>query len=322
MTNSQSSFKPAWWLRNRHLQTIWSQKVRRLALPSHYLERIKTDDNDFIDLAWVNQNETKELVLIIHGLGGSMHSNYSKAILQALAKNQYQAVLMHLRGCSSENNHQAESYHAGAWQDVDRVLEHIYFKNPQASVSIIAYSIGASILINGLQHGFTHPLETCVAVSPPFELQQSANALNRGFARIYQKYLLDCLKIQAKDKIDQHSLPYNHNTLKQCRNFWQFDDQVTAPLHGFTGVDEYYQQCSCRNKLKNLDTPLLIIHAKDDPFSSEQAIPTQSELSKFVDLEVYPHGGHVGFVSGKWPWKPEYWLENRIIEHLNHHYRK
>jgi len=44
------------------------------------------------------------------------------------------------------------------------------------------------------------------------------------------------------------------------------------------------------------------------------AIPTAAELGPGVQLELFGAGGHAGFVSGAWPWKPEYWLDQRICE--------
>jgi predicted alpha/beta-fold hydrolase len=62
--------------------------------------------------------------------------------------------------------------------------------------------------------------------------------------------------------------------------------------------------------------PTLIIQAVDDPFMTAEVIPKPKELSSYVQLEVTQGGGHVGFVSGKNPFKPLYWLEERIPEFL------
>ncbi|MEZ5590876.1 MAG: hypothetical protein R3F53_09300 [Gammaproteobacteria bacterium] len=46
-------------------------------------------------------------------------------------------------------------------------------------------------------------------------------------------------------------------------------------------------------------------------------VPTAAELSQNITLELSPDGGHVGFVSGLWPWRPQYWLEQRIPDFLS-----
>jgi predicted alpha/beta-fold hydrolase len=102
----------------------------------------------------------------------------------------------------------------------------------------------------------------------------------------------------------------------QLQSFWEFDEQITAPLHGFAGAEEYYARSSSRQYLGRIAVPTLILHARDDPFMCPDTVPADAELSNTVTLELSDHGGHIGFVSGILPWRPRYWLEQRIIEHL------
>ncbi len=95
-----------------------------------------------------------------------------------------------------------------------------------------------------------------------------------------------------------------------------FDEYVTAPLHGFDSADHYYTASSSRQYLGGITVPTLLLHASDDPFMTESAIPRPDELSESVTLELSPHGGHVGFVTGVWPWRPRYWLDERIPAYL------
>ena len=80
--------------------------------------------------------------------------------------------------------------------------------------------------------------------------------------------------------------------------------------------NDYYEQSSSRQYLNKITTPTLLIHSRDDPFMSVDAIPDLEDLSDSVTMELSNHGGHVGFVSGNTPWNGEYWLEQRIQEKL------
>ncbi len=91
---------------------------------------------------------------------------------------------------------------------------------------------------------------------------------------------------------------------------------MTAPLHGFDGVHDYYQRASSRQFLPQIAKPTLIVHAKDDPFMKPDAIPLAAELSASTELQLCDTGGHVGFISGKLPGKPIYWLEQRIPQYF------
>jgi hypothetical protein len=104
--------------------------------------------------------------------------------------------------------------------------------------------------------------------------------------------------------------------VEQLKNFREFDDKVTAPLNDFNGVDHYYSESSCRQYLSGIRVPTRIIHALDDPFMYPQSVPDKNELSDYIDLLLARNGGHVGFVSGRYPWKPVYWYEQKIIEFL------
>jgi hypothetical protein len=102
----------------------------------------------------------------------------------------------------------------------------------------------------------------------------------------------------------------------RATTFAEFDDAVTAPLHGFASKDDYYDRCSSLGFLGSIQRPALIINALDDPFLRPDIIPDESRLSDFVTLEVSERGGHVGFIEGGTPWRPKYYLPKRIIEFL------
>ena len=107
--------------------------------------------------------------------------------------------------------------------------------------------------------------------------------------------------------------------LSAIKSFWQYDDRVVSRLHGFKNVPHYYQASSSRQYLNKIATSTLIIQASDDPFMTKNTLPRQEELSSSVTLELTSGGGHVGFVSGKNPFKPRYWLEQRIPEFFRQH---
>jgi hypothetical protein len=159
-------------------------------------------------------------------------------------------------------------------------------------------------------------VSTAVAVSVPFDLDRAAWRLQRGFSRIYQRYLLDKLRRSYRAKLPAHTMPVSSERLDALDSFRLFDNEVTAPLHGFRDVDDYYGRSSSRQYLQAITTPTLVLHAADDPFVPGDAIPTDSELGSGVTLELSRHGGHVGFVEGGVPFRAHYWLETRICAHL------
>ena len=125
------------------------------------------------------------------------------------------------------------------------------------------------------------------------------------------------LRISVKAKAKQHPMPFPTGRLAELQTFRQFDHAITAPLHGFDGVDDYYERSSSKQFLKHIAIPTLMLQARDDPFLPESALPDEADLGKRVTLELSRRGGHVGYVSGWNPLHPRYWSEHRILQHLS-----
>src|SRR3990167_7379380 len=307
-------FKPAWWLKNSHLQTLWPaicrRKVNNLSLER---ERLELPDGDFIDLDWVGREESGPLVLILHGLEGSIHSHYAKGMLRTLTHHGFRGVFMHFRGCSGEPNRLPRSYHSGDTGDVDYVIHKLLDRKMNKEIAAIGFSLGGNVLLKWLgETAALNPLEAAIAISVPFELQKAASRIQRGFSRFYQWYFILCLRDRLAQKFELEPPSLNPSLIYEVNTMVDFDDKITAPLHGFKNVHEYYSIASSRQYLIAIQIPTLILHAKDDPFMTEDMIPAHHELSPYVKLELSEAGGHVGFVGGEYPWRPEYWLEKRI----------
>lgn len=317
-----STFEPAWWLRNRHLQTIIPNILRPLPRLATHRERIELPDGDFVDADWIDntaavQQADAPIVILLHGLEGSIRSRYAAWMLKRLADAGYRPVIMHSRSCSGEINRKPQSYHSGHTADFDHFFRQIREREPATPMAAIGYSLSGNAILKWLSENPAQVLlRTAVAVSVPFDLDQCSHSVNHGFSKIYQAHLMQRMKATAQKKrslIRDFGLEPDIGSLKTFR---QFDDALTAPLHGFRDAEDYYRRCSSRHMLRTIDSPTLILHARDDPFMTPSTAPSGDMLSPSVTLELAESGGHVGFVAGKWPWKPVYWLEDRILSHL------
>lgn len=309
-------------LENPHFQTIWPNFFRSRPKLDLLQERIILPDGDFMDLGLLNSHTQENnlehksgIVFIFHGLGGSIESHYALGLMQALALNDLQPVFVHYRGASGEPNKKPISYHAGKADDIAFVIHQIQQQNPSKKLFAVGISIGGSALLNYLgREQIFNPLTATVAVSAPYELHDAAVTLNKGFAKLYQQHLLRCQKSSLRKKFAAMPCPIDLKRALNANNFYEFDDAATAPLHGFESAMDYYTQCSAKQYLKNIETPTLLIHARDDPFMSARSIPAKDELGKACRLELHNVGGHMGFVKGTWPWRMEYYLDRRIPE--------
>ncbi|WP_328585921.1 alpha/beta fold hydrolase, partial [Siccibacter turicensis] len=110
-------------------------------------------------------------------------------------------------------------------------------------------------------------------------------------------------------------LPVNSAQLRKIRGLRDFDDLIPSKIHGFADALDYYRQCSAMPMLPNVAKPMLIIHAKDDPFMDHHVIPDPALLPSSIEYQLTEHGGHVGFVSGTLR-RPQMWLEHRVPDWL------
>lgn len=311
----ESAFRPAWWLRGDHAQTLWPAFFRRRRkLPIRW-EKLELDDGDFLDLAWSGPDKGP-IVLFFHGLQGSIHSHYATGIMHRLNQAGFRVCLMHFRGCGREPNRLPISYHSGKTDDPQRVLEHVHGTYGQMPYAAVGVSLGGNVLLKWLgEQGSASPLQRAVAISVPFRLDAAADRLETGLSRLYQRHLVNSLKDAYRRKFARMPSPLNID-VERLNSFRLFDDQVTAALHGFKGVDDYYARCSSRQFIPEIRIPTLILHARHDPFVFPDTAPEADELPDQVSLEIPQSGGHVGFVSGGFPGWGRYYAEQRIAEWL------
>ncbi|MBK1691451.1 hydrolase [Ectothiorhodospira mobilis] len=304
----EGDFRPAPWLPGAHLQTLVPALLRpRVQLPLRR-ERLELPDGDFLDLDWAPP-APGPVILLLHGLEGSSRSPYAAGLMRCLHGAGFQALTLHFRGCSGEPNRLPRSYFAGDTGDLQHGVEVLRGRFPDRPLGAVGVSLGGNALLQWLgESGPANPLSAAAALSVPFDLDGAARRMERGASRLYQYYLLTRLKRALARKAGRMDLPVDPAAARRAHTFRAFDDAVTAPLHGFSGVDDYYTRCSCRPRLRGIRVPTLILHARNDPFMTPRVIPAAGELSPAVRLELSEDGGHAGFVEG---WG-RYWPERRI----------
>lgn len=313
----ESEFKPAWWLPGPHSQTLWPYLVKPRRLPPLREERLELPDGDFVGLC-LTEYGAGPVIALFHGLEGCVRSHYAARMLTAIRERDWRGVFMHFRGCSGEANRLDRSYHSGETGDIDFLLDTLAARHPNAPLFAIGYSLGGNALLKYLgERGGNTPLTAAVAVSVPFLLAEGAERLNTGFSRFYQRRLIHSLREKLTRKFNDRGQGFTPEEVYRLNCFRDFDEFVTAPLHGFAGADDYYQRSSSRQYLRDIRIPTLILHSRDDPFMTPVAIPAEDELSDAVRFELSNRGGHVGFVSGSIPGKAVYWLEQRIPAFLS-----
>ena len=293
--------------------------MRRVPSVNLLEETLELPDQDFLEWFWLRDTyeapAEAPTILILHGLEGCARSNYVQDLMRQLGSLGWRVVVMQYRNCGEKPNRLAQSYHAMRWQELDWTVENLRGRFPGAPIGVVGFSIGGSILLNWLGQNEIKHIATACAISVPYKLAPCADRLNQGFSKIYQTYLMGRLKRSAVRKGDLLKDALGLSDLSQINKLntlWEFDDLLTAPLHGFKNVHDYYEKASCHQYLRGVQVPTLLVHALDDPFMVPEVVPQASELSGLIQTAFVPVGGHVGFVSGSLPGKEWSWLSQIV----------
>lgn len=313
-----TQFIAATGLSNPHLQTLAPRLIRKKALFEPFWQTLDTPDGDFLDIAWSEDQNTptsnrKPIFILFHGLEGCFYSPYANGLMKAFSDQGWLSVMMHFRGCSGKPNKLARAYHSGEINDARFFLEYLDQHYPNRIKVAVGISLGGNMLANYLAHFNQKPLlDAATIVSAPLDLSACSRRIEQGFSRLYRGYLLSSLKKSALQKhhLLKGRLGISYRNIKRVSRLYQFDDLITAPLHSFENADDYYQKCSGIHQLQKITLPTQIIHAKDDPFMTEEVIP-RYVLPSNIDYRLFDKGGHVGFITGS-AFKPRFWLEEAL----------
>lgn len=305
------------WLRGGHAQTIWPAVAIREPAPPYHRSHWTTPDGGQIAVDTVAGQPGAPLVLLFHGLEGSSDSHYARALANAALARGWWCVVPHFRGCGGEANTTRRAYHAGDSEEVRWICERLAIRHPLLFAAGV--SLGGNMLLKYLgEAGDDTPVHTAAAISAPLDLAAASTRLDVGLGRhVYTRMFLSTLKPKALGQWQAHPDLFDVRSLRQARTFREFDQIVTAPLHGFAGAEDYWERASSKPYLQTIARPTLVLNAVNDPFLPPSALPTPADVSPAVTLEQPAEGGHVGFVTGRFPGRID-WLPQRLLSFFDH----
>jgi predicted alpha/beta-fold hydrolase len=287
------------------------------------MERWETPDGDFIDVHRLEGPPRAPRLLFLHGLEGTIRSHYVAGFFGEASRRGWAADLMIFRGCGSEPNRAPRFYHSGETTDVAFVLDRVIRERPDSPVVLAGVSLGGNVLLKFLgERGDDLPAQVraAAAISVPFDLERGARFISKGFSRVYDRHFLRTLRPKALAKLERYPNLFDRSKLEGATSIYDFDDAVTAPVHGFLDAHDYYTRSSSLSWLRAIHLRTLLLSAIDDPFLPAAVLEEVRDIAAgnpAFTIEFTKHGGHVGFVSGAWPWTPFYYAEWRACEFLS-----
>jgi uncharacterized protein len=319
-------FRPHPLLRSGHAQTLFTYISRGVRAPEatdrHLISLPDGDRLVLHDNCPRNWTSTAPAVLLLHGLTGSFRSCYMQRCARKMNARGWRVFRLDHRGCGAGTGLADFPYHAGRIGDLQAALERVERLCPSAPLFSVGFSLSGNIV---LKLAATQPeslprnLKGLSAICPAVDLERACanicNPANRYYDRFFVKRLW------------KHTLEYQgvHRLLSSVlaaetlpESLREYDNLVTAPLAGFRDANDYYRHASCREDLKALDHPTLIIAAADDPL-----VPAATfagiELAEQTRLILADGGGHLGFFGrAKGADADTRWADWRIIDWVDH----
>lgn len=306
------AYSPAFLFVNRHFNTMYPYAMRNNPSPTYQRERWETKDGDFFDLDFVKKG-AKSIVILLHGLEGSSSSQYILGMANALSSVSIDICAVNHRSCSGELNRTLGFYHSGYTQDLAFIVSELSKK--YEVVSAVGYSLGGNMLLKYLGTAdVPREFKTGVALSVPAHLSSSAVRLNHWTNRPYAVQFLKTLNKKAVAKAKQFPHILDYKKFQKISTLYEFDNKVTAPLHGFVDAEDYYAQSSSAQFLHNIKVPTLLINALDDSFLAPPCFPFEvAHSSPNFHFYAPKHGGHVGFARLK---SDAYWSDDMVVQWL------
>ncbi len=283
-----------------HLNTVSAALLRKVYDITTVRERIVTPDADFFDVEW-SKTGSRKLLICLHGLEGHARKPYMRGMMKLFNTHHYDAVGLHHRGCSGEDNLLLTGYTSGFTEDLRFFIDKIVASSFYDEIIICGFSAGGNIALRyaGQEGSDISPLvKKVIALSAPIDLYECSYELDKIKNRLYLKQFLFTMKQKARMKYRLFHESFDIKKALAATSFKMFDDAYTSIVWGYLNAHEFWNDISSIHVLENIKVPTMIINAKDDSFLADKCYP--KELAKKMDLlhlMMPKYGGHLGFLA-------------------------
>ena len=304
-------FRPPWYLRNGHIQTILTGFYKpKPPLPPTIEHKIPMGDDGY-SLVFENRpsrpdaGHVEEAVLLLHGLGSSHEGTYMTTMTHRLLEKGIRVFRADLPGAGPSGKFTSLPPHGACFEEVWKMLLLFRDKLGIQRWRMSGVSLGGNILLKLLASKHMQidtgdgsrdlSILRAVSVAPPIRLSDCCNHMERGVHRLYASYFMGALRSQAKLRASIWPNWAKYLEGASFSTIRKFDETMTAPLAGFRDAEEYYEAGSSAAWLDQIQVPTVILVDQHDPIVPSWMFENAS-LSASTTLRKSYFGGHVGYM--------------------------
>ena len=337
-TRSPVAFRPPWYLRSGHVQTVLTAIYRpklSLANTEQYAVPLPNGvgstyiyENYAIDAIAPEVSSAKRpssAILMLHGLGSSHGGTYMSNVAAKLVARGERVIRVDLPGCGPSANLTWLPGHAGCSEEIWAILDWCHKNLGIDDWRAVGFSLGGNVLLRMLAtraEDLVHrrvpwTITSALAVAPPIDLAECCEGMEGKVNRWYARHFIKILMAEVKLRSTMWPQWAEIAMSPQPTSIRQFDDRFTAPLAGFRDANEYYRESSSSALLRNIATETTLLCDRHDPIVQAK-IFDKAILNSKLRLEWTQRGGHLGYLyrttDGRYTRWADDWVVGRIME--------
>lgn len=314
------TFKPHPLARNAHIQTIFSSYPRYQAngLPAASREMIlAVEDGVRLQGFYTPQPEgrARGIALLLHGWMGCVDSSYILMMGETLHAAGYAVFRLNFRDHGGTEHLNQGVFRSDRLEEVFQAARQVAQLAPDVPLHIIGMSLGGSFAVRlAWRHSqqpipnMGHTIGICPAINPLHATQVLDNSL------IYRNYFRSKWRDSFRRK--QQAFP----------GVYDFSAEIAAPTcmamteafmrnNGpYPNAHTYFEHyATTPAMMAELCSPVTMLTAADDPIIPAADFEPFRGVSPWLEVNVQPYGGHVGFID-IFPFR--YWVQDVLRQIL------
>jgi predicted alpha/beta-fold hydrolase len=318
----EDQFKPGWWTKNPHLQTIFGSLGLRVLGKNEMSDAAKetiVDAGEGVRLLGYLSRQTlrpaKGIIVLLHGWEGSADSTYILSTGRCLYRRGYDIFRLNLRDHGRSHHLNRGLFHGALTEETARAIGQIARLLPDRPCDLIGFSLGGNFALRIALRQARFPIDNLrqvFCISPALDPYKSTLAIDAGFP-IYRHYFM--AKWKRSLRVKQRCFPdlYHFDDILHHRTCMGLTEAIMPYYTEFGGYRDYFRLYTLtENALASLAMPAMVFASQDDPIVPEEDYRRLS-VNGYLRISLQQYGGHCGFLH---PFPYGCWYERRIGETL------